>query len=48
VPPRFIGQKVELRYDEEGVYVYEDGVAVAEVVPVDFTDNAKVKSLLAP
>lgn len=43
VPPRFIGQKVELRYDEEGVYVYEDGVAVAEAVPVNFADNAKVK-----
>ncbi len=30
-------------YDEEGVYVYEDGVAVAEAVPVNFADNAKIK-----
>lgn len=43
VPPRFIGQKIEVRFDENGVYVYEDGLAVASAVPVNFADNAKVK-----
>ena len=43
VPPRFIGQKIEVRFDEDVVYVYENGVAVDKAVPVNFTDNAKVK-----
>ncbi len=43
VPPRFIGQKIEVRFDEDGVCVYEDGLAVAKAVPVNFADNAKVK-----
>ncbi|GAW94279.1 ISChy6, transposase [Calderihabitans maritimus] len=43
VPPRFIGHKIEVRFDEDGVYVYEDGVAVVKAVPVNFTDNAYVK-----
>ncbi|GAV24015.1 IS481 family transposase [Carboxydothermus pertinax] len=43
VPPRFIGQKIEVRFDEDVVYVYENGVAVDKAVPVNFADNAKVK-----
>lgn len=43
VPPRFIGQRIEIRFDEDGVYVYEDGQAVAKAVPVNFADNARVK-----
>lgn len=43
VPPRFIGQRIEVRFDEDGVYVYEDGQAVAKAVPVNFADNARVK-----
>ncbi len=26
VPPKFIGQRIEVRYDETGVYIYEDGI----------------------
>lgn len=43
VPPRFIGHKIEVRFDKDGVWVYEDGVAVAKAVPVNFADNARVK-----
>ena len=43
VPPRFIGQKIEVRFDEEGVFIYENGVAVAKATPVNFADNARVK-----
>lgn len=43
VPPRFIGQRIEVRFDEDGVYVYQDGVAVVKASPVNFTDNAYVK-----
>lgn len=48
VPPRFIGQSIELRYDEQGVYVYEDGQRVAEAVLVRFEDNAYVKRHRSP
>ncbi len=48
VPSRFIGQSIELRYDEQGVYVYEDGQRVAEAVLVRFEDNAYVKRHRSP
>ena len=48
VPPRFIGQSIELRYDERGVYVYEDGRKVAEAVRVRLEDNAYVKRHRSP
>ncbi|STO11516.1 Transposase and inactivated derivatives [[Flavobacterium] thermophilum] len=48
VPPRFIGQSIELRYDEQGVYVYEDGQRVAEAFLVRFEDNAYVKRHRSP
>ncbi|MCF6094016.1 DDE-type integrase/transposase/recombinase [Microaerobacter geothermalis] len=43
VPPRFIGQRIEVRYDESNIWVYEDGQAIIEAKPVNFTDNAHVK-----
>lgn len=43
VPEQFIGQRIELRYDENGVHIYEDGEAVAQAERVQFTDNAHVK-----
>lgn len=35
-------------YDEQGVYVYEDGQRVAEAVLVRFEDNAYVKRHRSP
>jgi len=47
LPPRFIGQRVELRFDDTGVYVYENGIQVATAVPVNFADNARAKRALS-
>ena len=45
VPPVFIGQKIELRYDEElkQVYVFAEGKKIADARPVNLADNARVK-----
>lgn len=43
VPERFIGQRIEIRYDEQKVFVYEEGRPVAEASLVRFSDNAQVK-----
>jgi putative transposase len=43
VPPRFIGQRIEVRFDEDNVYIYEDGVSVGKAILVNFSDNALVK-----
>jgi transposase InsO family protein len=43
VPERFIGQRIEIRYDEQSVYVYEEGKPAAEANIVRFSDNAQVK-----
>ncbi|MDN5301678.1 MAG: putative transposase [Thermoanaerobacteraceae bacterium] len=43
VPPRFIGQRIEVRFDAENVYIYEDGVSVGKATLVNFSDNAHVK-----
>jgi putative transposase len=43
VPDRFAGQKVEIRYDEEQIHLYEEGKAVAQAAEVRFHDNAHVK-----
>jgi putative transposase len=48
VPPRFIGQSVDIRYDDHGVYVYEDGKEVAQAKPVCLHDNAHVKRNRSP
>lgn len=43
VSQRFIGQSVEVRFDDDGVYIYEDGKAIEKAVPVNFSDNTRVK-----
>lgn len=43
VPDRFAGRKVEIRYDEQNIHLYEEGKAVAEAKEVRFHDNAHVK-----
>ena len=48
VPPRFIGQSIDVRFDEIGIYVFEDDKKVAEAIPVSMTDNAHVKRARSP
>lgn len=43
VPARYVGQRIELRYDENGVHVYEEGKPAAVAELVQFADNAHVK-----
>jgi putative transposase len=43
VPETFAGQKIEIRYDEHQVHVYEAGKAVTQAQAVAFADNAHVK-----
>lgn len=43
VPDVYAGRKVEVRYDESGVHLYEEGKAVAQAAEVRFHDNAHVK-----
>lgn len=43
VPSQFIGQKIDVRMDEYGVYVFEEGKKAAEAKSVSLTDNAHVK-----
>jgi len=48
VPAAYIGQKIELRLDDQAVYVFEDGKHVAEAIPVCMEDNAHVKRAPSP
>lgn len=48
VPPRFIGQSIDIRLNEQDVFVYEDGKEVAKLKPVCMTDNAHVKRNRSP
>lgn len=46
VPPRYIGQSIEVRFESHDlseVLVCENGAEVARVRPVNLADNAKVK-----
>ena len=43
VPARFIGTKVEIRFDNDDIFIYEDGSCVAKAKPVIFSDNAFAK-----
>ena len=42
VPSEYIGQKIELRMDEQTVYVFEEGKKRVKAVPVSVHDNAHV------
>src|SRR5690606_9136850 len=48
VPSQYIGQKIDLRMDDQTVYVFEDGRKVAEAIPVSMPDNAHVKRRQSP
>ena len=48
VPPRFIGQSIDVRFDEKGIFVFEDDQKVAEAVPVSMKDNAHAKRVRSP
>ncbi|HII81644.1 MAG TPA: DDE-type integrase/transposase/recombinase [Methanosarcina sp.] len=43
VPARFIGCKIEIRFDDTDIFVYEEGSSVAKAKPVIFSDNAFAK-----
>ena len=43
VPPKYISQRIELRYSEGEAFIYENGLPVEKAIPVNFTDNAHVK-----
>jgi hypothetical protein len=42
-PAGFVGKRVEIRHDEEAVYIYENDKRVCRVSPVNFVDNSKMK-----
>lgn len=48
VPARFIGQRIELRFDEQKVFIYENNKEVGEIQPVCFKVNAHVKREPSP
>lgn len=48
VPPRFIGQPVDVRFDEQGVFIFENDQKVAEAIPVSFKVNAQAKRVQSP
>lgn len=48
VPSQYIGQKIDVRIDEQAVYVFEDGKKIAEAIPVTIHDNAHVKRGQSP
>jgi len=42
-PPRYIGQTVEIRYNDQDFYIYENGQEQAQIQPVQYHDNAHMK-----
>jgi len=48
VPSRFIGNSIDVRIDEKGVYIFEDDKKVAEAILVNMQDNAHVKRVRPP
>ncbi|QOY34233.1 DDE-type integrase/transposase/recombinase [Anaerobacillus isosaccharinicus] len=48
VPPGFIGYSIDVREDEHGVYIFEEGKKVAEAKRVSLEDNAHVKRVRSP
>jgi putative transposase len=48
VPSRFIGHSIDVRLDENGVYIFEEDKKVAEAIPVSMKDNAHVKRGRSP
>ncbi|MCQ6282957.1 DDE-type integrase/transposase/recombinase [Bacillus sp. EB600] len=48
VPSRFIGQSVDVRMDDKGIYIFENDRKVAEATLVSMNDNAHVKRARSP
>lgn len=48
VPARFIGQTVDIRFDESEVHIFEDDQKVAKAIPVSLNDNAIAKRVRSP
>lgn len=48
VPNRFIGQSIDIRIDEKGVYIFEEDKRVGEAILVNLNDNAHVKRTRSP
>jgi transposase InsO family protein len=43
VPARFVGQTIDIRYDDDSVYVFEENKKAASAVMVNFSANAHCK-----
>lgn len=43
MPAKFIGNQIEIRFDNADIFVYEEGSCVAKAKPVIFSDNAFAK-----
>jgi len=48
VPGRLIGQSVDVRFDEQDVYLFEDGECIEKIYPVSLEDNAHAKRVRSP
>lgn len=48
VPSRFIGQSIDVRLDENSVFVFEDNKKIAEAILVDINNNAHIKRVRSP
>lgn len=48
VPSNFIGQSVDVRLDDKGVYIFENDTKVAEATLVSMKDNAHAKRVRSP
>lgn len=48
VPSDYIGNTIDIRVDNQAVYIFEDDKKVAEASPVSLTDNAHVKRTRSP
>lgn len=48
VPSQYIGQKIEVRMDEQSVYIFENGKKMEKANPVTMHDNAHVKRGQSP
>jgi hypothetical protein len=43
VPPRYIGQNVEIRYNDRDFFIYENGHEQDRITAVNYHDNAHMK-----
>lgn len=43
VPPRYIGQTIEIRYNDHDFFIYENGYEQGRITAVNYHDNAHMK-----